>query len=55
MILHGSKHLVLGASARRPILVYKAATSEGELLRTLLPHTSLNKGKAKAPLASEAT
>jgi hypothetical protein len=30
---HGSKHPVLGASARRPILVYQAATSEEELLR----------------------
>jgi hypothetical protein len=30
IILHGSKHSVLGASARRPILVYKAATSEGK-------------------------
>ena len=30
--LHGSKHPVLGASARRPILVYQAATSEEELL-----------------------
>jgi hypothetical protein len=33
IILHGSKHSVLGASARRPILVYQAATSEGELRR----------------------
>src|SRR5215211_3799326 len=28
-ILHGSKHPVLGASARRPILVLHAATSDG--------------------------
>jgi hypothetical protein len=31
--LHGSKHPVLGASARRPILVYQAATSEEKHLR----------------------
>ena len=42
--LHGSKHPVLGASARRPILVYQAATSEEELLRIHLPGTSVNKG-----------
>src|SRR5215210_6350000 len=39
MILYGSKHPVSGASARRPILVYKAATSEGELRRIFLPET----------------
>src|SRR5215212_9956435 len=44
MILHCSKHSVLGASARRPILVYKAATSEGEVLRITLPRTRVNKG-----------
>src|SRR5215212_914063 len=42
MILHGSKHPVSGASARRPILVYKAATYEGELLRITLPRTPVN-------------
>jgi hypothetical protein len=31
--LHDSKHPVLGASARRPILVYQAATSVEEILR----------------------
>jgi hypothetical protein len=40
--LHGSKHLVLGASARRPILVYQAATSEERLLRISLPRTPVN-------------
>src|SRR5215212_11060750 len=44
IILHGSKHSVLGASARRPVLVYKAATSEGKLRRIHLPRTSVNKG-----------
>jgi hypothetical protein len=39
IILHGSKHSVLGASARRPILVYQAATSEGELRRIYLLET----------------
>ena len=42
MIFHGSKHPVSGASARRPILVYKAATYEGELLRITLPRTPVN-------------
>jgi hypothetical protein len=37
---HGSKHPVLGASTRRPILVYQAATSEGELRRIPLPKLS---------------
>ena len=37
LILHGSKHSVLGASARRPILGYKVATSEWELRRIRLP------------------
>jgi hypothetical protein len=40
--LHGSKHLVLGASARRPILVYQAATSEERLPRISLPRTPVN-------------
>ena len=48
MIFHGSKHPVSGASARRPILVYKAATSEGELLRITLPRISLNKDPGAA-------
>src|SRR5215218_7784468 len=46
IILHGSKHSVLGASARRPILVYKAATSGGELPRILLPRTPVNRASA---------
>jgi hypothetical protein len=41
--LHGSKHPVLGASARRPILVYQAATPEEELLRIPLLRTRVNK------------
>jgi hypothetical protein len=41
--LHGSKHQVLGASARRPILVYQAVTSEEELLRILLLRGWVNK------------
>jgi hypothetical protein len=45
IILHGSKHSVLGASARRPILVYQAATSELELPRIHIPRTPVNKGK----------
>jgi hypothetical protein len=47
IILHGSKDPVLGASARRPILVYQAATSEEELLRVLLPRTPVNKSMKK--------
>jgi hypothetical protein len=43
IILHGSKQPVLGASTRRPILVYQAATSEEELLRIPLPRTRVNK------------
>ena len=46
IILHGSKHSVSGASARRPILVYKAATSEGALRRIPLPRTRLNKASS---------
>jgi hypothetical protein len=41
--LHGSKHQVLGASARRPILVYQAAPSEEELLRIQLLRGWVNK------------
>src|SRR5829696_7901973 len=47
IILHGSNQPVLGASTRRPILVYQAANSEEELRRTHLPRTSVNKGKRK--------
>jgi hypothetical protein len=43
MTLHDSKHQVLGASARRPILVYQAATSEEELLRIPLLRGWVNK------------
>ncbi len=46
IILHGSKHLVLGASARRPILVYKVATSQGELRRIPLLRGSVNRDKS---------
>jgi hypothetical protein len=45
--LHGSEQTVLDASARRPILVYQAATSEEELPRIHLPRTLVNKGKKK--------
>jgi hypothetical protein len=41
--LHGSKHQVLGASARRPILVYQAAPSEEELRRIQLLRGWVNK------------
>ena len=51
---HGSKHPVLGASARRPILVYQAATSEEELLRIPIPRTSVNKGKKEGLTEREA-
>jgi hypothetical protein len=43
LTLHGSKHQILGASARRPILVYQAATSEEELLRIQLLRGWVNK------------
>jgi hypothetical protein len=43
IILHGSKQPVLGASARRPILVYQAATSEEELRRIPLLRGWMNK------------
>jgi hypothetical protein len=49
--LHGSKHQVLGASARRPILVYQAATSEEELLRISLPRTPVNRGASTQTLS----
>jgi hypothetical protein len=42
--LHGSEQTVLGASARRPILVYQAANSEEELLRISLPRNRVNRG-----------
>src|SRR5215210_9258471 len=44
IILHGSKQPALGASTRRPILVYQAATSEEELRRIPLPRTPVNNG-----------
>jgi hypothetical protein len=49
IILHGSKHPVLGASTRRTILVYQAANSEEELLRISLPRTPVNKLPVNAP------
>ena len=47
IILHGSKQPVLGASTRRPILVYQAANSEEELRRIHILGTPVNKGKKK--------
>ena len=43
--LHGSKHQVLGASARRPILVYQAANFEEVLRRIHHLGTPVNKGE----------